>query len=255
MKYLIIHIVLLLLTPLTGFSQYTKIISEGRIEFEKKVNTYVILDSIYLNSPITDFKEFVRNYKLNNAKIKTSYCHLIFEKNKSIFQYNNSATDNDFLSSYANDNTVFINLQNNYRVSIKNVLGNGYLLEDSIRKINWKITDEMREIAGYSCRRANAIIQDSIYVVAFYTDEISTMSGPESFSGLPGMILGVALPHEHTSWFATQVILDPKDLKMIVQPKNGRKIKSKELEGLIRENSPLNKDRQFMNWILKRISL
>jgi GLPGLI family protein len=46
---------------------------------------------------------------------------------------------------------------------------------------------------------------DSIYVVAFYTDEILTSGGPESFSGLPGMILGVALPHEHVSWFATRV--------------------------------------------------
>lgn len=255
MKLLIIHIVLLLLTPLIGFSQYTKIISEGRIDFEKKVNTYVILDSIYLNSPIADFKEFVRNYKLNNAKIKTSYCHLIFEKDKSVFQYNSRDANNDFLSSYADNNTVFMDLRNNYRLSRKNVLGNQYLLEDSIRKINWKITDEMREIAGYSCRRANAIIQDSIYIVAFYTDEISTMSGPESFSGLPGMILGVALPYEHTSWFATQVILDPKDLKMIVPPKNGTKIKSKELEGLINGNSPLNKDGKFVKWILKRISL
>jgi GLPGLI family protein len=48
-------------------------------------------------------------------------------------------------------------------------------------------------IAGFNCRRANAMIMDSIYVVAFYTDEILTTGGPESFSGLPGMILGVAL--------------------------------------------------------------
>ncbi len=46
---------------------------------------------------------------------------------------------------------------------------------------------------------------DSIYVVAFYTDEILTTGGPESFTGLPGMILGIAIPHEHVSWFATKV--------------------------------------------------
>jgi GLPGLI family protein len=42
-------------------------------------------------------------------------------------------------------------------------------------------------------------------VVAFYTDEIIPSGGPESFTGLPGMILGVALPHQHLTWFATKV--------------------------------------------------
>jgi GLPGLI family protein len=46
---------------------------------------------------------------------------------------------------------------------------------------------------------------DSIYVVAFYTDEIPLPGGPESFTGLPGMILGVALPHDNVTWFATKV--------------------------------------------------
>ena len=46
---------------------------------------------------------------------------------------------------------------------------------------------------------------DSIYVVAFYTEKIPLSVGPESFNGLPGMILGVALPREHITWFATEV--------------------------------------------------
>ena len=46
---------------------------------------------------------------------------------------------------------------------------------------------------------------DSIYIVAYYTDEIITPGGPESFSGLPGMILGLAIPHEHVTWFATKL--------------------------------------------------
>ena len=50
-------------------------------------------------------------------------------------------------------------------------------------------------------------ICDSVYVVAFYTDQILVNSGPESFSGLPGMILGLAVPRLHTTWFATKVEL------------------------------------------------
>ncbi len=78
-----------------------------------------------------------------------------------------------------------------------------------------------REIAGYTCRRANALVMDSIYVVAFYTEVIPVSSGPEIFSGLPGMILGVALPHENVTWFATSV-KDNDTLKEIKPPAKGK---------------------------------
>ena len=65
---------------------------------------------------------------------------------------------------------------------------------------------------------------DSIYVVAFYTDEILTTGGPESFSGLPGMILGVALPHQHVSWFATKVESVPVTDNQLAPPQKGKKV-------------------------------
>jgi GLPGLI family protein len=85
------------------------------------------------------------------------------------------------------------------------------------------LTDETRTIAGFSCRRANALIMDSIYVVAFYTDEILTTGGPESFSGLPGMILGIALPHQHVTWFATKVEAVSVNDAQLVPPQKGKK--------------------------------
>ncbi|MBS1664969.1 MAG: GLPGLI family protein, partial [Bacteroidetes bacterium] len=62
-----------------------------------------------------------------------------------------------------------------------------------------------------------------IYVVAFYTDEILTSGGPESFTGLPGMILGVSLPHEHISWFATKVEGAPVADSQLNPPVKGKK--------------------------------
>ena len=103
------------------------------------------------------------------------------------------------------NNTIFTDLQTKTSIDQKMVFEDFFLVKDSTRKIKWKITDETREIAGFTCRRANAIVMDSIYVVAFYTEKIPISGGPESFSGLPGMILGLALPHENITWFATKV--------------------------------------------------
>ncbi|ULT40412.1 GLPGLI family protein [Niabella defluvii] len=60
-------------------------------------------------------------------------------------------------------------------------------------------------------------------MVAFYTDEIITKAGPESFNGLPGMILGLAIPHQHITIFATSVTgfdTAPSQWKLPVQGKN-----------------------------------
>ena len=98
-----------------------------------------------------------------------------------------------------------------------------FFIKDAVKKLKWKLTEETREIAGYECHRANALLFDSIYIVAFYTDEIPTRGGPESFNGLPGMILGVAIPHQHITIFAesvTRMDTKPEKWKLPASEKN-----------------------------------
>ena len=64
---------------------------------------------------------------------------------------------------------------------------------------------------------------DSVFVVAFYTDEITIPGGPESFNGLPGMILGLVINRLHTTWYATKVDVTDVNLKDIIPPKSGKK--------------------------------
>jgi len=101
---------------------------------------------------------------------------------------------------------VYTNYTANQVVAKKQVFNQTYLLLDTMSNIKWKLTGETREIGGYVCYRANGLVLDSIYAVAFYTYEIPVSGGPESFSGLPGMILEVVLPHENVSWVARQVV-------------------------------------------------
>src|SRR5690606_21076982 len=114
--------------------------------------------------------------------------------------------------SYANK--VFTDLTKMNVFAERHVFNEVMQVKDVLRKIRWKLTDETREIAGYECRRANALIMDYVYVVAFYTDAIKTEGGPEYFNGLPGMILGVALPHFHINYFATRVEISSPHLPL-----------------------------------------
>jgi GLPGLI family protein len=90
----------------------------------------------------------------------------------------------------------------------KNVFGSDFYIQDSIQHIQWKLTNENRMIAGFNCRKAVGRIMDSVYVFAFYTEEIPIPGGPCSISGLPGLILGMTIPRMYASWIATKVIVN-----------------------------------------------
>jgi GLPGLI family protein len=126
--------------------------------------------------------------------------HSLYEPIKSLstVSYNNDP-------SVTQNNIVFTDFNSKKSIVQKDVIGETFLVNDQLRKIKWKLTTETREIAGFMCRRANGVILDSIYVVAFFTHDIPIPGGPESFSGLPGMILQVTLPHENVTWLATEV--------------------------------------------------
>ena len=69
----------------------------------------------------------------------------------------------------------------------------------------WKITERKRNIAGYSCRRAIWNKNDSTRIYAWYTDQLIPSTGPETFNGLPGTILGLATEDGGVVYFAKLV--------------------------------------------------
>jgi len=80
-----------------------------------------------------------------------------------------------------------------------------YILSDSLSQMTWRFTDEYRNIAGFECRRVNGATKDSLYLIAYYTDQIPVSAGPALSRGLPGMILGLVIPEMHIQYWATEV--------------------------------------------------
>jgi GLPGLI family protein len=233
MKKKIILFGALLILAAGSSAQRAHFTTTGTIEFERRANAYAIFqkgmnkDNEAWLQPAFDF------YKKNNPQFKVLTAKLAFNDDKTLFTPNEAdppanlaMSDSPMLNQY---NTVFSDITTKSCVAQKKVFEQTYLVKDSLRNIKWKITDETRDIAGYTCRRANGIYLDSIYVVAFYTTRIPISGGPESFSGLPGMILGVALPHENITWFATKVITTSVPDNALVAPKKGKVTKQKDL--------------------------
>lgn len=229
--------ILSLSLPSFCFAQFSRFIKSGTIEFEKSINMFAVLKDGY--DPAQDPQSARRydQYKLTEPQFLKQKSTLSFKGNTTLFVPEETNLRSEWGAKYPltkQFNTVFTNLSEGVFVTQKDVFENLLILKDSARKIQWKITDEIREIMGFACRRANAVIMDSIYVVAFYTSAIPVSGGPESFHGLPGMILGLALPHDHITWFATKVTDTAVPESKVVAPQKGRLTNNAGLEEILK---------------------
>ncbi|HTE02378.1 MAG TPA: GLPGLI family protein [Mucilaginibacter sp.] len=246
MKYTLITLACLLLLSGSLLAQNKHFTTTGTIEFEKRVNMYALIQKLMNKDNEAFFTPVLEQYKKTQSQFQSAKSILSFANNKSLYVPVVKESDNTIMDWFNNNpmvlqnNVVYTDPPASTSVVQKSVFEETFLVKDSLRKIKWKITDETRDIAGYTCRRANGIMMDSIYVVAFYTTEIPLSSGPEQFSGLPGMILGAALPHENLTWFATKVTDTGLPPNTIVPPKKGKPADSK---GLLKTLQTVMKDR------------
>lgn len=210
----LISIVAFIFISTTVSSQF---ITKGKIEFERKTNQHAFMD---------ENNSWDAMAKKNLPKFVTYYFDLSFENARLLYKPGRDADvqKQKYWGVFDADNIILTKLDSNTSVTQKSIYGDTYLIRDSIRKTNWKITTEMRKIAGFDCRKAVGRVMDSIVVIAFYTDEITPSGGPESFAGLPGMILGIAIPRMHTTWYATKLELTDIKRDELAEPKKGKKL-------------------------------
>ncbi len=200
-------------------------ISKGKIEFERKIN---------IHKQFEGDGEWLQELKKTIPQYNITYFNFFFDKDQSVYKPGRDNPDSrpgmDWGQGPARENTIQTNYQTQQFIGEKQVFESKYLVQDSLRKINWKYTTETRKIAGFMCRKATGIIMDSVFVFAFFTDEIMVPGGPEGINGLPGMILGVAIPRMHTTWFATKLELVEVTAKDLAVPTKGKKTTIKDLE-------------------------
>lgn len=179
------------------FSQSDIFFKSGTVEYERTQN---IMATFNHDPRLQGYVD------KTGSEIYTSFFTLTILPDQTLYQFSkNNGRYNQFPEMPADINTVYYDLKNKKKVVQKNINGKEYTITNEARNLEWKLTDERRTIAGYDCRRANTLLFDSIYVVAFFCDKFIPQVGPESFGGLPGLILGLAIPNEHISWFAKKV--------------------------------------------------
>lgn len=209
-------------------------VKEGKITYEQTVDMYrrIPEENQQLRSMIPQFR--------------TAKFELLFAGNQSLFKAVEEETDmteqnnNGIVLRIGGgaENEYYRNFNTQKSVEIRELMDELYLVEDSIRRLVWKLEEaETKTMLGYTCKKATTKTPRGSDVVAWYSEEIPVASGPEQFNGLPGMILGIDANKGEIIFTAKN--LDVKaDMKNLKTPSKGKKLshseflaKQKELMG------------------------
>lgn len=193
-------------------------ITTGKIVYERKTNLYKKMKG-----------DNVKNWIKEADKIKMDYFELYFNDTCSVFKPQESELKESF-GWATQKSTVYQNFNNSQRYTIKDMWGEQLHIKDSLRTRVWHITESSRKIAGYNCRKAVWRANDSTRIYAWFSYDLTTSTGPESFYGLPGVILGLATEDGGVVYFAKSVDLIKPDATVYIPPKKKKVYTTKDLK-------------------------
>ncbi|RXG14229.1 GLPGLI family protein [Leeuwenhoekiella aestuarii] len=231
MKYIVFILVLILSAKVLAQS--------GSVNYQKEIDTpfYLTKKGMSLKSKNPDayarFEKIEKQKDLSMAQLRYT---LLFSKEKSLF------SNDDFMKKDG-DNYLELALGpytgKYYKDHIEkkglwqmSAFNEEFLI--ALSPVEWTITDEHKEIMGYTCYKAYSnqsnLAEDDFgdfLVEAWFTPELPISSGPLGYGNLPGIILDLKLRNEH--YFAIKIEYNPVELIQIQRPKTGKKIKFSEL--------------------------
>lgn len=163
----------------------------GKIKYLTTYNWVKMLNACdYLSK---ESKERVA-YMWGNRSEWKMYGILYFSDNHSRFEDSEESPDGNEDRYQGRKETFFMihNFEEQTYVHALEMLGKTYLISDSLKMPDWKIKNDLKEVAGHVCM--NASLKDTIRgqkIVAWFALDMPVQAGPDRFFGLPGMILEV----------------------------------------------------------------
>lgn len=231
-----------LLISVTVFSQ-DKLVVEYESTLEFDVSKSFIMTSTSLGSESTTNiganKELEQ--KVKEAMTKPNYYTLTLTPQESDFRMvekveNEQPTGGMMIKMAPSSGITYKNLKENIILESNSSFNQDFLITDEIKTYDWKISNESKEILGYEVRKAEAVVDSTTNLIAWYAPKLTYKNGPDVYGGLPGLIMEIEVnsdsPDRGKRKFIYKAIsLEvPKDKKVIERPKKGKKISNADFD-------------------------
>ncbi len=165
---------------------------------------------------------------------------------------------------------LYKNIKEDRYTDQNEMFGKVFLIEDKLRKIDWKLGSETKNIGEYTCYKATTtrlaeVMQateisingdkdldtdtepemEEITITAWYTPQIPVNNGPGNYHGLPGLILEVNDGSE--TLICSKIVLNPKNKVSISEPTKGKKITQEKFDAIMEKKMQEMRDRYQHN--------
>lgn len=230
-------------------------IKQGTIVYERKINSHRTIANEQMKAMIPEFR--------------ISKHILMFSDSISLYKVipENEAPDPfagggggmrvmNFSIGGSDGGELFKNFTQSKSILSSELAGKNYLIVDSIVQQPWKLTNETKQILGYTCLKATRKItvqvaaprmmvfsggsasptRDTtsarpqpreIELVAWYAQDIISPVGPDSYGQLPGVILQLDSDNGATVFTALEIKKEV-DQKLLKEPKKGKTVTAAE---------------------------
>jgi GLPGLI family protein len=144
------------------------------------------------------------------------------------------------------DELTYCDFQTGKKIKEQELSTRNYIVEDSIEKLNWKLTDETKTILGHTVQKAIAErhiirsmmtmengemkrqqVPDTSFVTAWFATDIPVPAGPEFQGQLPGLILELDMNNGRITYTALE-LSSKVNASTIKEPKGGKRISAAE---------------------------
>lgn len=262
---------LLIITSAIGFSQEF----QGMAVYETKTSTSDMMKRVQSNPDLTPEmqkmieermrKAFEKTFILNFDKVASMY-----KEEEKLDAPGQGGGGMRMMMSVMGGGPIYKNAKTKSYAVANEFMGKEFLVKDSLPKINWQMTGESKQIGGYNCFKATAIMPapksdfrnfrmrdgkkdekkdakpegekktnfmedvempTEITVTAWYAPEIPVNQGPEKYWGLPGLILEVS--DGKTIILCSKIVLNPKEKVAIKEPTAGQVVSQKEYDEIV----------------------
>lgn len=252
MKSLILSVIICVFAFAKAYSQQL----EGIATYQTQRHVAIKLDSTsgISNEMQKTFQEQLRKQFQKEYTLTFNQDEKTWKENESLSKPSAPASGAMIVMTSGGGNQVlYQNIKEQTFKKTNDLMGKLFLVEDSLEKPEWKLEKETKNIGQYQCFKATLtrevpehsflseddneeeVTMKTIVTTAWYTLDIPVQQGPDTFWGLPGLILEVN--DGKMSMMCTKVILNPTDGVAIEQPTKGKKVNAAEFKKISNEKN------------------
>ncbi len=251
------RIVLTLVTILIGVSIFAQDF-QGVATYKSKRKMDLKMDSTQLDSGMQELimeklkKQFEKTYVLRFNKTESIY------KEDEKLDAPQPAGMQIMVMSTGGTGVLYKNTKEGRFANQNESFSKLFLIKDKLKKLDWKLESETKNIGEYTCYKATlkrkVEIRESIMTIkgtrkdseededkepemeeititAWYTTQIPVNNGPGNYYGLPGLILEVNDGMETV--ICSKIVLNPKNKVAISEPKKGKEVTQEKYDAIM----------------------